>query len=513
MTTRALTVGTAGHIDHGKTALVKALTGKETDRLPEERRRGISIELGYAQLELDKYVLSLIDVPGHERFVKTMIAGATGIDAFLLVVDAREGVMPQTEEHLLVLRSLGVVDGLCAVTKCDLAEPDQVRDTIEQLDELMPGYSVIETSATTGDGVEETRAALGALAEKVARHLPNSDEDRPPTLHVDRVFSLKGHGTIVTGTLWSGQLREGQKIVIEPGSRKARIRSLQIHDRRVTVAEPHQRVAVNIVGIGRDQISKGDLLTSEDSEAGATYRVDVALTPKDLATELGDQRVQVHHGTRDATARIIQLEERGLVQLRLEDQLLICIGDRLVLRSISDHRTLGGGQVKDKSPARRGLNSRSNQSAAIRDSPRLDRRPPASLADQEGDATTEPRHPAASEVLSSIADSGLRPLSAEEISKQLNLDVGGVVLILSQLSAAGQIVRLEDGRYTESENLAEAVDQIIQHGRQTGSINLAEVRDLLGIGRRTTHLVLRHCDSQRITLRHGDSRHLRREHQ
>ncbi len=510
MSPRPLTVGTAGHIDHGKTALVEALTGKHTDRLPEERRRGISIELGYAQLDLENQSLSLIDVPGHERFVKTMIAGATGIDLFLLVVDAREGAMPQTEEHLLVLRSLGVTAGVCAVTKCDLAEPGQIRRSVEQIVEMAPGIPVVEASATALSGIDQLRAALGEIAKTVVSHQPPDEADRPPALHVDRVFTLKGHGTVVTGTLWSGQLREGQKVVIEPDGRKARVRSLQVHDRPVTVAEPRQRVAVNLVGVKRDQVSKGDLLTDEISDADATYRIDALLTPKSLADDLDGARVQVHHGTRDTPARVVNLEDDGLAQLRLENQLLVRESDHLVLRSISDQRTLGGGQVKDKSPARRGPNSPTNKRTdATGDAPKPDRQPPPSPVERGNETVTKPPDPAAADVLRLIAEAGLRPPRAEEITAGLGIDADRTISILDQLTELGKTVKLTDGLYIETKVLTEAIDRIVKHGRQTEPIRLADIRDLLGIGRRTTQLILEHCDRERITLRRGDLRSLR----
>lgn len=510
MRSRPLTVGTAGHIDHGKTALVKALTGKQTDRLPEERRRGISIELGYAQLKLENRVLSLIDVPGHERLVKTMIAGATGIDLFMLVVDAREGVMPQTEEHVLVLRSLGVVDGVCAITKCDMAEPAEIETTIDEAKRLLPGnVPVVQTSATTGAGIGELRAALRRATEKVESGRLADEPHQPAALHVDRVFTVKGHGTVVTGTLWSGRLRESQKVVIEPGSRVARVRTIEVHDRPVKVAEPRQRVALNIAGLRHDQVSRGDLITDTSSDVAATYRVNVTLTPKSLANDLDGERVQVHHGTRDTPARVIDLEDHGLVQLRLDTQLLVREGDHIVLRTVSDQRTLGGGQVEDQSPARYGANSRKNKQPANDDPVERDHPLPAA-AKGANEIPASPPDPATSRVLRLVAEAGLRPVRIEEIAKRLTIDTDRVTGIFDQASASGKIVMLNDGLFIDSGGLAEAIDQIVERGVETGSIRLADVRDLLGIGRRPTQLILEHCDGQRITYRRGDLRYLRR---
>src|SRR5258705_7474382 len=231
----ALTVGTAGHIDHGKTWLVRALTGKDTDRLPEEQARGISIDLGYAPLELpDGPRLSLIDVPGHERFVRNMVAGATGIDLFLLVIDAGEGARPQTHEHLAILRLLGVDNGVVAVTKADAVDEETLAVVVEEARELVPGAAVVAVSAKTGQGLDELRATLAQAADSVAQ---SHKVDEAARLYVDRVFSLRGIGTVATGTLWSGSLAEGDELRAEPAGRPVRIRSLQVHDQPVEVAE------------------------------------------------------------------------------------------------------------------------------------------------------------------------------------------------------------------------------------------------------------------------------------
>src|SRR5438477_2937258 len=228
-----LTVGTAGHIDHGKTWLVRALTGKDTDRLPEERARGISIDLGYAPLELpDGRRLSLVDVPGHERFVRTMIAGATGIDLFLLVIDAAEGARPQTHEHLAILRLLGVEHGVVAVTKADAVDAETLELALEEARELVPGAEAVAVSAKTGAGLEELRAALARVATEAER------TEAPARLYVDRVFTLHGIGTVATGTLWSGRIAAGDVLRAEPKGLEVRVRSVQVHDETVDVAEP-----------------------------------------------------------------------------------------------------------------------------------------------------------------------------------------------------------------------------------------------------------------------------------
>jgi selenocysteine-specific elongation factor len=243
-----VTVGTAGHIDHGKTWLVRALTGKDTDRLPEERDRGISIDLGYAPLELaDGRRLSLVDVPGHERFVRNMVAGATGIDLFLLAIDAGEGARPQTHEHLAVIRLLGIEHGVVAVTKADAVDPELLDLVVEEARELVPGAEVVVTSAKTGQGLDELRAALGEAADRVEQR----SSEGATRLFVDRVFTLRGIGTVVTGTLWSGSIGEGDVLRAEPQGLDVRVRSVQVHDTPVERAEAGQRVAVALPGVER----------------------------------------------------------------------------------------------------------------------------------------------------------------------------------------------------------------------------------------------------------------------
>ena len=252
-----LTVGTAGHVDHGKTTLVRALTGKDTDRLPEEQARGISIDLGYAPLELPGgRALSLVDVPGHERFVRTMVAGATGIDLFLLVVDAAEGARPQTHEHLAILRLLGVERGVVAVTKADSVDAETLELALEEARELVPGAPVVAVSGVTGEGLDELRVAL----VEVAAAAEQRRADFPARLFVDRVFTLRGIGTVVTGTLWSGAITEGDTLRLEPSRRDVRVRSVQVHDTPVARAEAGQRVAVNLPGVERSDVRRGDAL-------------------------------------------------------------------------------------------------------------------------------------------------------------------------------------------------------------------------------------------------------------
>src|SRR5205085_375129 len=263
------TVATAGHIDHGKTTLVEALTGKNTDRLPEEQARGISIDLGYAPLALaDGTQLSIVDVPGHERFVRTMVAGATGVDLFLLVIDANEGARPQTLEHPAVLRLLGIERGVVALTKLDLVDDETLELARAEAEELVPGAPVVAVSARSGAGLDELRAAIAAVAKERSR------VEAPTRLYVDRVFTLRGIGTVATGTLWSGSLGEGDELRAEPRGRTVRVRSVQVHDRPAERAEAGQRVAVALPGIERSELRRGDALVAPAAYP-LSYRLDV----------------------------------------------------------------------------------------------------------------------------------------------------------------------------------------------------------------------------------------------
>src|SRR6201990_657655 len=295
-------VGTAGHIDHGKTALVQALTGVDTDRLPEEKSRGITIVLGYAPLRLPGgRLLSLVAVPGHERLIRVMVSGATGIDLFLLAIAADDGVMPQTLEHVRVLQALGVKSGVVAITTSDLADPAPAARAAA---ELLPGVEVVACSARTGEGVAEVAAALERVAASL---ISRSQQPRGAALHIDRVFTIKGSGTVVTGTLWSGEIRRGDRLRLLPADRGVRVRGLQVHDRSVDHALAGQRVAVNLAGVERRSVLRGDVLAADGAAIHLTYRIDTELT---LHEPLGDrERGQVHHGTRDTPARAVRRDD------------------------------------------------------------------------------------------------------------------------------------------------------------------------------------------------------------
>ncbi|MHB8867628.1 MAG: selenocysteine-specific translation elongation factor [Thermoleophilia bacterium] len=369
MPERGLTLGTAGHIDHGKTTLVKALTGKDTDRLQEEKDRGISIELGYAELAMPSgRHLSVIDVPGHERFVKNMVAGATGIDIFLLVVAADDGVMPQTREHLRIIELLDIPLGAVALTKIDMVDEEMVELAAADVEDFLAtsryaGAPVVPVSGVTGAGLDELRAALDELADRA----PKRGAYPATRMPIDRVFSLKGIGTVVTGTLWSGELKPEETVAILPpvGATvldEVRVRSIQVHDHGVEAAEEGQRVALNLTGVDRQQLQRGQWVI-KDPVVEPTYLADVSLLLLDDAPEALTRvsRVRVDHGTQEVLAKVVLADREELLpgescyaQLRFEEYTVVYPGDHFILRSLTPITTIGGGRVYDPDPRKHG---------------------------------------------------------------------------------------------------------------------------------------------------------------
>ena len=355
----ALTIGTAGHVDHGKTTLVRYMTGTDTDRLEEEHRRGISIVPGYAELELPSgRRASLVDVPGHERFVKNMVSGATGVDAFLLVVAADDGVMPQTREHLDVLRVLGVEKGIVALTKIDTVDDDTVELAALEVEELLGSVGitapVLPVSGLTGEGVEKLLGALDALAADP----PDGRSGGLARLPVDRAFVLKGIGVVVTGTLWSGEIRPGDTLHTASG-RRPRVRGIQNHGRPAKVAYPGARTALDLSGVEISEIEAGDVLLSRPVPHTRTFDARLGLLEGAKPLAHGT-RARLHHGTRATNARIrlFGLQElapgsSSLARLMLEEPLVVLPGDRFVLRSLGSQTTVGGGTVLDAAPVSR----------------------------------------------------------------------------------------------------------------------------------------------------------------
>ncbi|MBI2455266.1 MAG: selenocysteine-specific translation elongation factor [candidate division NC10 bacterium] len=359
---RHLIIGTAGHIDHGKTTLVKALTGIDTDRLKEEKERGISIELGFAFLRLpDGVQAGIVDVPGHERFVKTMLAGVGGIDLVILVIAADEGVMPQTREHLHICALLQVKRGLVALTKSDLVEAEWLEmvraDIVGTLKgTFLDGCPVVPCSATTGQGLPEL---LQAIQDQAAAAEPKRTEGTV-RLPVDRVFTIKGFGTVITGTLWSGTLAVGDEVAILPADLRSRVRRLQVHGQTVERAVAGQRTAVNLPGLEVSQIERGDVLCLPGTlHSSETFDATLSLLPDAPRPLVNRARIRFHLGTSERLARVVLLDREELqpggqayVHLRLETPSAALPADRYVIRSYSPAVTIGGGSILDPNPPR-----------------------------------------------------------------------------------------------------------------------------------------------------------------
>jgi selenocysteine-specific elongation factor len=355
-------LGTAGHVDHGKSALVKALTGVDPDRWAEEKRRGITIDLGFAPLDLgDAGVLGVVDVPGHEAFIRNMLAGATGVDLVLLVIAADESVMPQTREHLAILDLLGVRGGVIALTKCDLVDGDWmelVREDARSLVAHTPleGAAVVATSVVTGQGLDALRAALA----HAARAIPTRDAGDLFRLPVDRVFTVRGTGTVATGTVWSGCLTRDDTVRVLPGNFTARVRGLQSHGVAVDAALPGTRTAIALAGVEVDDVGRGSVLVSSDAwTTSATLLADVALLDS-APRALGPRTtVRLHLGTAEVGARIVGAGGalppgvRKPSRVVLDTPIVARAGDRFVIRSASPLATIGGGTVVDPSPPQR----------------------------------------------------------------------------------------------------------------------------------------------------------------
>lgn len=358
-----LILGTAGHIDHGKTSLVKALTGIDTDRLKEEKARGITIELGFAHLELPGGItFGIVDVPGHEKFVRAMVSGVAGMDLVMLVIAADEGIMPQTREHLDILRLLGVKNGLVVLSKQDMVDPDWLALMAEEVREFvagtfLEGSTIIAVSSRTGEGMEELKAELARMAEGAA----TKKREGSFRLPVDRVFTVAGFGTVVTGTLLAGEMKTGDELELLPKGITGRVRGIQAHGAKSDSGQAGQRLAVNLQGIDLDQVARGDVVVPHGLFR-TTRRVDVRLdhlaaAPRDLRHR---SNVRLHAGTREVAAQVILLDQDLLApgdtayaQLRLAEPMLLVSGDPYLVRIASPAATIGGGIILDPFPPAR----------------------------------------------------------------------------------------------------------------------------------------------------------------
>lgn len=425
-------IGTAGHVDHGKTSLIKALTGIDTDRLKEEKKRGITIELGFAHLNYpDGRKIGIVDVPGHEKFVKNMLAGSGGIDIALLAIAANEGVMPQTREHFEILKLLNIKTGIIVITKTDMVDKpwlDMVQEDVKALvkGSFLADAAIALTSVYNNTGIEELKALIFNLAENVY----NQDTKKAFRLPVDRIFSVDGFGTVVTGTLIEGSVKKGDMVKIYPTLTETKIRNIQVHDNNEEEAYMGQRVAINLASVKKEEVKRGYVLAKPDTMEN-TYMVDGCLTLlKDTErTVKNNSRVHFYHGSSEVLAKVILLDrdvlkpgESCYVQLRLEEEIAVKYGDRYIIRFYSPMETIGGGMIINPNPVKH----QRNNGELIKSLNTLE------------NGTVEER---TEEFINEMSWQFPR---AEKISVRANISLDEFNKALSTLEKAGKTIRLEE---------------------------------------------------------------------
>lgn len=533
-------IGTAGHIDHGKTCLVKALTGTDTDRLAEEKKRGITIENGFAFLKLpDGTEAGIIDVPGHEKFIKNMLAGAGGIDIAMLVIAADEGVMPQTREHLEVLSLLGIRKGVVVVTKGDLEWKDGLEREIRELvrGTFLENADVVVTSAVDRQGVEELRNVLWKLCEmaegsmsqmETSMNRPEPGRNQSETylnhpgfrLPIDRVFSLKGFGTIVTGTLLDGCLENDSDIMLYPRGEKVKIRSIQVHGQEIIQAFPGQRVAVNLPGIGKEDISRGEILAAAGSME-STMMADVRLHLLQTAHRAlkSGSRVHFYHGAAELVCKVILFDrevlkpgEEAVVQLRMEQAAAMKAGDHFVIRFYSPVETIGGGIILNPNAVKR----RRKQKKAGGDIARQIQqgKPESNNARQTQQCmtgsgtdrqiqTTKSEniagHPVFTHLQELYLKSGFAPPGTADVKAAFSREKDFSQVFFAMVRS-GILVRFDEKHYMHWENRQKALDMVQLLYKEKGVILTGEFRDRLGISRKCAITLLEGFDKERITV-------------
>jgi len=447
-------IGTAGHVDHGKTALIERLTGIDADRLQEEKERGLTIDLGFAWFDLPSGAhVGIVDVPGHERFIKNMLAGATGIDLFLLVVAADEGVMPQTREHLTILDVLQIRAGLVVITKGDLVDAEMLQLVTEDIAKSLEGTAfehapTVVTSAKTGQGLDEL---VGEL-DKASRDVKPRDIAGPARLQVDRSFTMKGFGTVVTGALIRGTLRINDELEVLPRGLTTRVRSMEVHGQQMNELTAPARVGVNVAGIARQDVERGDQLVAPGSMA-PSWMLDVRVG---LAADAGRpliyrERVRVHHGAAEVLGRVVLLEsdalapgQDALAQLRLEGPVVAAAGDHFVIRRYSPAQTIGGGVVLDPAPARH----RRRETEVLG---RLRHLEAGTEADRAHDW---------------IDKDGAQGFDAAQLALGLQMDAGQAEALIEEALETGEVVDLAPGRYLSTARADELLDRVVSALRE-----------------------------------------------
>lgn len=523
-------IGTAGHIDHGKTWLVKALTGTDTDRLAEEKRRGITIENGFAFLKFpDGREAGIIDVPGHERFIKNMLAGAGGIDIAMVVIAVDEGVMPQTREHLAILSLLGIRKGVLVLTKGDLEWKKGLDQEIREFAEgtFLENADVVVTSAVDGRGIEELRRVLWKLCtagkttenQNLSRNESDSCTGRMGTkasafrLPIDRVFSLKGFGTVVTGTLLDGSLGLNYDAMLYPRAERVKIRGIQVHGQEVSEAVPGQRVAVNLPGIGKEQISRGEILAAAGSMEGTMIAdVRLQLLKSGQRTLKSGTRVHLYHGAAELVCKIILFDrvvlkpgEEAVVQLRMEQMTAMKAGDHFVIRFYSPVETIGGGVVLNPNGIKR--KKRQNADAVVHCACTGKERKKAHAS---GKITEEICGNSVFLQLQELyLKSGFIPPLTDEVKKVFSGERDFSEVFFAMVRD-GVLVRFDEKHYMHREIRQKALDMVYQLFKEKGMIQTGDFRDRLGISRKCAIILLEGFDRERITVMENGGRVLKR---
>ena len=537
---RHIIIGTAGHIDHGKTWLVKALTGTDTDRLAEEKKRGITIENGFAFLKLpDGEEAGIIDVPGHEKFIKNMLAGAGGIHIAMMVIAADEGVMPQTREHLDILSLLGIRRGVVLITKGDLEWKPGLREEIQTFvaGTFLEKAAVVVTSAVDGRGIEDLRRILWQMCLEETQggdYAQRNASVNSFRLPIDRVFSLKGFGTIVTGTLLDGALDMDSSAMLYPKAQLVKVRGIQVHGQNVSRAFPGQRVAVNLAGIGKEEISRGEILAAADGmESTMMADVKLRLLKSGHRSLKSGARVHLYHGAAELICKVILLDrevmktgEEAVVQLRMEQQTAMKAGDHFVIRFYSPVETIGGGVVENPNALKRKRRRKLGAERRFQTSSDTDlskemsgngaKLVPAQINKTNSIETAGKNYdlndnninknkenelestPIFIKIQNLYLNSGFIPPLTDEVKSDFSREKE-FSAVFFKMVRSGVLVRYDEKHYMHRDIRKKALDMAVTLYKEKGVIKTGEFRDQLGISRKCAITLLEGFDRDRIT--------------
>lgn len=537
---RHIIIGTAGHIDHGKTWLVKALTGTDTDRLAEEKKRGITIENGFAFLKLPNgEEAGIIDVPGHEKFIKNMLAGAGGIHIAMMVIAADEGVMPQTREHLDILSLLGIRRGVVVITKGDLEWKPGLREEIQTFvaGTFLEKAAVVVTSAVDGRGIEDLRRILWQMCLEETQggdYAQRNASVNSFRLPIDRVFSLKGFGTIVTGTLLDGALDMDSSAMLYPKAQLVKVRGIQVHGQNVSRAFPGQRVAVNLAGIGKEEISRGEILAAADSmESTMMADVKLRLLKSGHRSLKSSARVHLYHGAAELICKVILLDrevmkpgEEAVVQLRMEQQTAMKAGDHFVIRFYSPVETIGGGVVENPNALKRKRRRKLGAERRFQTSSDTDlskemsgngaKLVPAQINKTNSIETAGKNYdlndnninknkenelestPIFIKIQNLYLNSGFIPPLTDEVKSDFSREKE-FSAVFFKMVRSGVLVRYDEKHYMHRDIRKKALDMAVTLYKEKGVIKTGEFRDQLGISRKCAITLLEGFDRDRIT--------------